>query len=138
VNFGDNIFPDVSGAGAIVVPAGSPETKQPKLWNTLTSSTTVYGSIYDYIVVDTTTGNKNITLPDTSDVGYGQTLRFLKTVAANNFSVLSQGSDVISDGGSSATTISNIIGNTDTGHLELISMDDDGTPTWLVINKTTC
>jgi len=138
VNFGDNVFPDVSGTGASVVPSGSPTTKKPRIWNTLTSSTTVYGSIYDYIVVDTATGNKNITLPDTSDVGYGQTLRFLKTVAANNFSILSQGSDVISDGGSSATTISNIIGNTDTGHLELISMDDDGTPTWLVINKTTC
>ena len=138
VNFGDNVFPDVSGTGASVVPSGSPTTKKPRIWNTLTSSTTVYGSIYDYIVVDTTTGNKNITLPDTSDVGYGQTLRFLKTVAANNFSVLSQGSDVISDGGSSATTISNIISSTNTGHLELISMDDDGTPTWLVINKTTC
>ena len=137
-NFGGNVFPDLSGAGTLVVPSGaaSADMKKPLLWDTLTSSTTLWGSVQDHRIVDTTTGNKNITLPDTASVGFGQTLRFLKTVTANNFSILSQGSDVINHDGTSATTINNIINSSNTGHLELISISDNGTPTWLVTNRT--
>jgi len=137
-NFGGNVFPDLSGAGTNVVPSGSAnaDMKKPRVWDTLTSSTTLWGSIYDHRIVDTTAGNRNITLPDTASVGFGQTLRFLKTVTANNFSILSQGSDVINHDGTSATTINNIINSSNTGHLELISLSNNGTPTWFVINRT--
>ena len=133
-----NSFPDLPSAGASMGITGAATSRKALLWNTYTSSTTHVGAVHDYLIVDTTTGNKNITLPDTADVGYGQRLVFVKPVTANNFSIVAQGSDTISSGGTSATTINNIINSSNTGYLELFSMDDDGTPTWLVINNTTC
>jgi hypothetical protein len=132
----NNIFPDNDGTG--LVSAGTPSARKSSPYRTINStSVTLYGTVENYINVDTTSATRNIVLPAISDVGYGQRIVLVKIVAANNMSVTAQGTDIVNTGAASGTTISNILAATTTGYVELFSMVDDTVNTWLVVNKTT-
>ena len=132
--YANNSFPNIDNDGYQYTNSASAKKATSHL--TISTSTTIRGTANDHLIVDSSSGTKNITLPDTANVGYGQRVVLLKKTAANYMSILAQGSDTINDGTTSATTFTNIFTNVQTGYLELISMDDDGTGTWLIINQT--
>lgn len=137
INFSGNVFPDLPAAGYSVFTSGSTETTKPKLFNTITSTSTIVNCGYDHVIADTTSGNITLTLPLISNVGYGQTITILKPIFSNKILLDTQGSDTIRFGNTASAPFNNVIINGETGTVSLMSIDDQGTDTWLAINEVT-
>lgn len=129
----DNIFPDKASTDSVYQFNTRPEIKNEVVFES-TNDITLAGAVFDQVVLDTTSGNKTITLGDIDTLGKGQGFYIHKTVAANSLTLTADTSEEVDDGTTNGNSVA-LFADTETGLAKVISGASAGTNVWYVVDK---